>query len=185
METVQTANPPSFESVWALLQENAKQQAEWQKEAERRSKALDRQIGKLGNRFGEVIEYMVAPDLCEKFKKLGLNFQQSNTGTIVKDYDNDIFFEVDIKLENGDKALLVEVKSKLTTEDVQEHIERLEKMRKYADLHGDRRAFLGAVAGIVMTPNVIDYALRQGFYVLEPAGDVFRIIPPSGEPREW
>jgi hypothetical protein len=49
--------------------------------------------------------------------------------------------------------MLVEVKTKPTTKDVKDHIKRLEKMRKYADLHGDKRTFLGAVAGAVMTDN--------------------------------
>jgi len=49
------------------------------------------------------------------------------------------------------------------SEDVKEHIKRLEKMRKYADLHRDKRAFLGAVAGAVMTDNVKEYVLKQGF----------------------
>ena len=35
-----------------------------------------------------------------------------------------------------------------------DHIERLEKMRKYADLHGDKRVFLGAVAGVVEMPRI-------------------------------
>ena len=37
--------------------------------------------------------------------------------------------------------MLVEVKTKPTTKDVQDHIKRLKKMRKYADLHGDKRTF--------------------------------------------
>jgi hypothetical protein len=88
-------------------------------------------------------------------------------------------------LENGDKALLVEVKTNLTTEDVQDHIERLEKMRKYADLHGDKRTFLGAVAGVVITDNVKAYSLKQGFFVIEPSGETFNITPPNGKPKEW
>jgi hypothetical protein len=43
-------------------------------------------------------------------------------------------------------------------------------MRKYADLHGDKRAFLGAVAGIVVTDEARDYALNQG-YLIEPSGE--------------
>ena len=81
--------------------------------------------------------------------------------------------------------MLVEVKTKLTTEDVKEHIKRIEKIRKYADLHGDKRIFLGAVAGVVMTSNVKRYALKQGFYVIEPSGETFNITPPSGKPKEW
>jgi hypothetical protein len=44
-------------------------------------------------------------------------------------------------LENGDKAMVIEVKTKLAIERINKHVERLEKMRKYADLHGDKRTF--------------------------------------------
>jgi hypothetical protein len=88
-------------------------------------------------------------------------------------------------LENGDKAMLVEVKTQLTVERINKHIERLEKMRKYADLHGDKRAFLGAVAGVVVTDEAREYALSQGFYLIEPSGENFNITPPNGKPKEW
>jgi hypothetical protein len=61
----------------------------------------------------------------------------------------------------------------------------MEKMRKYAQLHGDKRAFLGAVAGIMVTDDVKEYALKQGFYFIEYAGDNFFITPPNGKPKEW
>jgi len=144
-----------------------------------------RQIGKLSSRMGEVIEHMVAPNLREKFRELGYDFPQANPNSDVSDRKNGIFLEIDVKLENGDKAMLVEVKTKPTTEDVQDHIERLEKMRKYADLHGDKRTFLGAVAGVVMTDNVKEYILKQGFFVIEPSGETFNITPPNGKPKEW
>jgi len=170
----QGANPPSFELVWAALQET-----------DRIVKENAKQIGKLGNRFGEVVEYMIAPNLCDKFREFGFVFEKANSGTRVSDHNNGLHFEIDVMLENGDKAMLVEVKTKLTTEDVQDHIERIEKMRKYADLHGDKRAFLGAAAGVVMTDNVKKYALGQGLYVIEPSGETFNITPPNGQPREW
>jgi len=81
--------------------------------------------------------------------------------------------------------MLVEVKTKPTTEDVKDHIKRLEKMRKYADLHGDKRTFLGAVAGVVITDNVKKYVLKQGFFVIEPSGESFYITSPKGQPKEW
>ena len=81
--------------------------------------------------------------------------------------------------------MLVEVKTKPTTKDVKDHVKRLEKMRVYADLHGDKRTFLGAVAGAVMTGNVKEYVLKQGFFAIEPSGETFNIIPPNGQPKEW
>ena len=182
MEAVQTtANSPSFESVWAILDRVSKKQ----EELVERQKETDRIIGKLGSRMGEVIEYMVTPNLRDKFNEFGFNFSQSNQNTIVSDKENKISFEIDVFLQNYNKALLVEVKTKPTTEHVQEHIERLEKMRKYADFHGDKRTFLGAVAGAVITDNVKEYILKQGFFVIEPSGETFNIIPPNNKPKEW
>jgi hypothetical protein len=188
MEAVQTANPPSFESVWAAFQETdrlVKENLQGMMELKEIQKENARQIGKLGSRMGEVIEHMVAPNLREKFSELGYDFPQANPNADVSDRKNNIFLEIDVKLENGDKAMLVEVKTKPTTEDVQEHIKRLEKMRVYADLHGDKRTFLGAVAGVVMTDNVKEYILKQGFFVIEPSGETFNIIPPNNKPKEW
>ena len=193
------ANPPSFESVWAMMQEtdriikdNALQMRELresQKETDRilkeQATEANRRIGHLENLFGEVAEYMIAPKLCEKFLEFGLNLPRANRNVSVNDKLNEIYLEIDIILENGDKAMLVEVKNKLTTERINKHIERLEKMRKYANLHGDKRTFLGAVAGVVVTEEVRNYALNQGFYLIEPSGENFNITPPNGKPKEW
>jgi len=181
MEATKTANPPSFETVWAALMENREQL----KETDRIVKENARIVGKLGKRMGEVVEYMVVPKLREKFRKLGYDFPQAHQNSDVSDHTNNIFLEVDVKLENGDKAMLVEVKTKPTIKDVQDHIRRLEKMRKYADLHDDKRTFLGAVAGVVMKNNVKEYILKQGFFLIEPSGETFIIIPPDNKPKEW
>jgi hypothetical protein len=195
MPATQTANPPTFESVWAGFQEFREGMQEFregmielresQKETDRQMKEYNKRFGEFTRRFGEVVEYMIAPNLLKKFREYGFKFHEAMSDRVFSDDDNDISFEVDIFLQNGDKAMLVEVKTKLTTEDVKDHIVRLEKMRVYADLHSDKRTFLGAVAGVVMTSNVKKYALGQGFYVIEPSGETFNIIPPSGKPKEW
>jgi hypothetical protein len=204
MEAVQTAkhldvHPPSFESVMLILDRVAEQQketdrivkenAEQQKETDRifkeSKKDFDTRIGTLTNLFGQIAEYMVAPKTREKFLEFGLDFPKINPNAAVNDTVNNISFEIDVMLENGDKAMLVEVKTKLTTERINKHIERLEKMRMYANLHGDKRTFLGAVAGIVVTDELKTYALNQGFFVIEPVGENFHITPPNGKPKEW
>jgi hypothetical protein len=186
---VQTVEHPTFETVWVALQEVAERQKETDRiikeNTERQTKEFNERFGFFTKRFGEVVEYMVAPNLREKFREFGYNFPKTNAPSVISDHDNNIFLEIDVMLENGDKAMLVEVKSKLTTEDVKKHIKRLNKMRKYANLHGDRRVFLGAVAGVVMTPNVKKFALTKGFYVVEPSGETFDITPPNGQPREF
>jgi hypothetical protein len=206
MEAVQTVEHPTFETVWTSLQEvrqilkeNAEQQketdrivrenAEAQKETERifkeQKKDFNARLGEYVNLFGEVTEYTMAPKLREKFRELGLDFPQTSRNTKVNDIVNGISFETDVKLENGDKAMLVEVKTKLTVERINKHIERLEKMRMYANLHGDKRTFLGAVAGVVVDEEARNYALNQGFFVIEPTGENLNITPPNGKPKEF
>ena len=171
----------SQKETYKQIEETARQM----KETDKQVKDANKRFGDFTNRFGEVVEYMIAPNLCEKFKKFGLNFSKYNSGTIVTDYVNNIHFEIDICLENYEKAMLVEVKTKLGTGHIKDHIARLEKMRKYADLHGDKRSFLGAVAGVVMTPNAKNYALSRGLFVVEPSGETLNIIPPDSKPKEW
>jgi hypothetical protein len=168
----------TFEHVWAALMETKQILKE-------QSESVNNQIGALTNLFGDVTEAMIAPRICEKFEELGFNFPRANPNVRFNDRVNNISFEIDIMLENGDKAMLVEVKTKLTMERVNKNIERLEKMRKYANLHGDKRIFLGAVAGIVVTDEVKNYALNQGLYFIEYAGENFYITPPNGKPKEW
>ena len=188
----QDGNHPTFESVWAGFQETRQlinELRESQKETERILKEKNTEfyekLGHLTNLFGEMTEAMVAPKICDKFNELGFNFLRANPNPRFNDRANNISFEVDIMLENSDKAMLIEAKTKLTIERVNKHIERLEKMRKYADLHGDKRIFLGAVAGIVVTDEIRDYALSKGFYFIEYAGETFYITPPDGNPKEW
>jgi hypothetical protein len=189
MPTVQkSVDHPNFDTVWAALQELTEKQKETDRQLDKNARQMEeynKRFGDFTRRFGEVVEYMIAPNLCEKFRELNLIFQRSNSGTRVTDHKNKIFFEVDVMLENSDKAMLVEVKTKLTMDDVNGHIARLEKMRNYADLHDDKRSFLGAVAGVVMASNVKEYALGQGLFVIEPSGESFNITPPDNKPKEW
>jgi len=188
-----------FEQVWAALMENRKQlkenarevrealkeTARRQEETAQQIKEYNKRFGDFTNRFGEIVEYMVAPNLLKKFREYGLKFNEAMSKRVFSNDDNNISFEVDIFLENDEKAMLVEVKTKLIIEYVKDHVKRLEKMRAYADLRGDKRAFLGAVAGVVMTANAKKYALGQGFFVIEPSGETFNITPPNGKPKEW
>ena len=210
MPETQATNPPTFESVMAGLQEfheKMDELRESQKETDRQLKETDRQlketgrqlkedsqrlkeelnikIGSLTNLFGDLTEGMIAPKICEKFNEFGFSFLKAGPNPRYTDRANGISFEVDIMLENSYKAMLIEVKTKLTVERIDKHIIRLEKMRKYADLHGDNRIFLGAVAGIVVTDEIRNYALSKGLYFIEYAGETFYITAPNGKPKEW
>ena len=176
-----------FEQVWAALMENREQLKETARQMEERDRKFDEKLGKFGDRFGEMIEYMVMPSLVGKFRELGFEFTKAYPETEIRDIKNNIITEVDITLENGDKVMIVEVKSKPTTKDINDHIKRMEKVKAHANLHNDNRIYLGAVAGMVMKENVKAFAFKSGFYVIEPSGEEFIITVPEGaySPREW
>jgi len=188
MEMTQAANPPTPDTVWAMLQEVAASQRELtasQQETDRVVKEIGKRFGDFTNRFGEMVEYMVAPNLQDRFFDMGLDFQEVGSDIKIRDKKNNIHFQIDVYLQNGDTAMLVEVKADLGISDINAHIERLEKMRSYADLRGDNRAFLGAVAGVVVKDDVREYALAQGLYLVEPSGQTFTITPPRDTPKTW
>jgi hypothetical protein len=211
METVPAVDEGlTFEKVWAgiqslkesqketdrLMRETYKQMQETDRrmqetdrqmqETDRQMQATDKRMGELSNRFGDMVEHMILPNLVVKFEELSFTFTKANR-TEIRDREHDIFLEVDALLENGDKVMAVEIKSKPNIDDINDHIERMEKLRQYADLHNDKRVYLGAVAGVVFGGSEKIYALKKGFYVIEPAGDTFNITEPKGSyhPREW
>jgi exonuclease VII large subunit len=146
----------------------------------------ERILSKYGNRYGEMIEAMIRPNLKSKFKALGFAFNKL-THDIEAYEEHKILTEIDALLENGDKVMVVEIKSKPSTKDIKEHAKRMCEMRDYADRHGDKRKYYGAMGGMVFCENERNFALGCGFYVIEPSGETFDIIAPEGEyePRVW
>jgi hypothetical protein len=150
-------------------------------------KETDKRVGAITNRFGDIVEHMVIPNLVSGFQKLGFTFTRSGNLKIT-DKEHNLFLEIDALLENGDKAMVVEIKTKPNNDDINDHLERMKKMRVHADLRNDKRTYLGAVAGVVFGEGVKTYALRNGFYVLEPSGETFIITEPTAEgftPGVW
>jgi tetrahydromethanopterin S-methyltransferase subunit F len=157
------------------------------KETDRQMKETNKRVGEITNRFGEMVEYMVIPNLLAKFGELGFTFTKAYPDAKIADREHNIFTEIDAFLENGDKVMIVEIKTKPNTDDIDAHVERMEKLRSYADLRSDKRKYLGALAGVVFGDSEKTYALRKGFYIIEPSGDTFTIIEPKGSyhPHEW
>jgi len=194
----------TFEKVWAMSQETGRKLqetgrlvkeltesqkglAESQQETKRQIQEYNKRFGDFTRRFGEIVEYMVAPNLQDKFDEMGLEFNEASPHKKINDKTHNIHFEVDVLLENMHEAMLVETKTKPTIEDINDHVKRIEKMRKYADLWGDKRKFMGAIAGVVMDDDIKEYAFQTGLYVVVPSGETFNIFTPEGKyaPREW
>ncbi|MDR1950006.1 MAG: hypothetical protein LBQ38_11490 [Spirochaetaceae bacterium] len=121
----------TFEKVWAAIQATSEQMKatdELIKENARQMKETDKRVGALTNRFGEMVEYMIVPNLVAKFHELGFEFEKTHRDTEIRDREHDIFTEIDVFLENGDKVMIVETKTKPNVEDINDHIERMAEM---------------------------------------------------------
>jgi predicted AAA+ superfamily ATPase len=166
------------EEVWAMIRES-------KKEADREMGELRRIIGRLGGRFGEMVEHMVVPNIQEKFNALGYHFEYTAQNPVISE-DGRPIAEVDILMENDECSIAVEVKSKPVIKDITDHIKRLKVLRNYKDKHNDKRKIHGAIAGAIMVNGVRDFALKKGVYVIEQSGDTVQITVPEGfKPGEW
>ena len=161
---------------------------EQMKDTDRRMKDTERKISALGSRIGEIVENMISDDIITQFQSLGYSITKFSRNLKFGQLGTAESGEVDLYIEDGDVAILVEAKTTLRNEDVLEHIERLEKYRRCIDAAGsDHRRFIGAIAGAVVEKNVVAFAQKHGMYVIAQSGKAFEIIPsPEGfVPKKW
>ena len=168
-----------FDRKWAKTMEN------WDK-ADRRIQETNRQLGGISNTFGEVIEHLVLPGIEERFAEMGLRFNQVSPRRKLKDSAGKLVAEIDLLLENRDTIVAVETKGKPSIKDIEKHGEKLEKLREWIGVDGDRKRILGAVAGAVFGSGERLSALKAGFYVIVQSGDTMCMDIPEGfEPKVW
>ena len=168
------------------LQESKKQMQESQQKTDKILADLSKNISGLGNSLGWYPETMFSSVLWNKFSDLGYSFTKQ--GPHVKFIENgQVVAEADFLLENSEYAMPVEIKTELSNEDVDEHLERIAKIRKYMDVRRDKRKLIGAVAGGVIFENVLKYAYKKGLYVIIQAGENVAIAasPQGFKARVW
>jgi len=143
-------------------------------------------VGGLNRSVGELIETLVAARLWEKFPEYDL--KRAYQRLPIYDEQNNQKSDIDILLVNTVMCMAVEVKRELDrTKDVEEHIKRMELIRKYPPEQIGSKQLLGAMAGGVVDPDVKKYAYESGFFVLELTGEsVHLILPPEDfQPKKW
>jgi len=153
------------------------------KETDKQINRVSKQIGELGNRLGEFVEWQVRPAVVRLFQERGIDVHEFHPGISVK-RDNE-GLEIDLLVVNDTDAILVEVKSKLTQRDVDEHLQRLAKFKRLMPRFRDVKA-LGAVAAMIVPNEVASYACRQGLFVLVQSGENVIILNDAEfTPQVW
>lgn len=161
-----------FQETDRFIKESRKENERFIKESQKETalsiKAVNTAIGKLGNRLGEFVEEAVRPSAVRLFRECGIDVHEVQQNIVAK--RNGETLELDLLVINDKDAVAIECKSHLSIDDVNEHIARLEKIKRLLPRYKDNR-MLGAVAGMVIPENVALYAIRKGLYVIGQNGD--------------
>lgn len=153
------------------------------KETDRKIKEVTQAIGRLGNRLGEFVEEMVRPAVVRLFQERGIAVHEVYRGATARRDDDAM--EVDLLVVNDTDAVVIEVKSELSVDDVREHLERLSRFKKLFPHHRDFRV-MGAVAAMVIPDDAARFAYRKGLFVLGQSGETVVIRNDAAfRPTEW
>jgi hypothetical protein len=168
-------NQQTFRENQKEIKENQKEIKEIQIETERKFQETDRAIkavntiiGKLGNRLGEFVEEAVRPAAVRLFQDCGIDVHEVQQNIVAKREGECL--ELDLLVVNDKDAVAIECKSNLSIDDVNEHLARLDKIKRLLPRYKESRV-LGAVAGMVIPEQVALYAMRKGLYVIGQNGD--------------
>jgi len=166
-----------------ILKEQSLETDRRMQETDRQIKQVNQQIGNLGNRLGEFVEWQVRPSAVRLFQERGIDVHELQSDVAVKREDGGL--EIDLLVVNNTEVVLVEVKSKLTQKDVDEHLQRLEKFKRLMPRYQNLKA-LGAVAAMVVEGEVANYAYNKGLFVLTQSGENMTILNSTEfKPKVW
>ena len=200
------AQPLTYESVLELIRENSReisravkeQGAEFDRRMEEQRaenaqmrKELNKKMGDLTSRIGEIVEHMLGGKILDKFQALGYAVDDYTRDHRYRNSKLGIKGQIDLILQDGDVAIFIEVKTKLETADVRKHLEQMEKYRRHVDaakiLWPPTTRFLGAVAGAVVDDEAMDFAHENGLYVIVQSGEAVEIMqtPEGFQAKEW
>jgi Holliday junction resolvase-like predicted endonuclease len=181
-----TAAEMSWDDIKAIVAELAIQSKETDRkmrEVFARFDNLSRRFGDLGNRLGEFVEAMVEPALVDLFRARGLDVSEVHRR--VTSHRGAERIEIDLLVVDGDTAVAVECKSRLTKEEVERHVERMNKFKRLLPKYADMQVH-GAVAGMVVGEDAVEAAQSAGLWVLAQSGETVALKnDPDFAPRVW
>jgi len=150
-------------------------------------KEFDKKLGELTGTWGKFVAEMVKPKIVELFKEKGIKIRTSMQ-QIEGFIGEERHYEIDLLLINTNVAVVVEIKSTLSKQDIDDHLLRLEKIKSVpperVNLSGV--TVFGAVAGMIVEQGADRYAYKKGLYVLRQKGNLVEIVNDDKfKPVEW
>jgi hypothetical protein len=183
LQAAQVETDRILKELSAEIKETSREIKEVQKETAREIKAVNTSIGRLSNRLGEFVEEAVRPSAVRLFRERGIDIHEVQQSITAKRDGEQL--EIDLLVVNNENVVVIECKSNLSVEDVNDHLERLEKVKRLLPRYNNCKV-LGAVAGMVIPDNVATYAIKKGLYVIGQNGDHLELRnEQSFTPKAW
>ena len=146
--------------VWTLFRENEKRQ----KETDKQIKELGKQIGGLGNKFGGFTEGMAFPSMK---RILTERFGVENISNRVLSRKNGDSMELDVLAysnRNKKEVYVVEVKSRLKDDDINNMLDDLKRFHRFFPEHNDK-ALYGIISAVDINEQMKKKVLDTGLYL--------------------
>ncbi len=184
------ADPVTLQDIYDLFKASQADLQASREEFDRRMAKLEqvtantsRELGRLGDRWGTFVENLVEPAVLRLFQARGINIQ--STYRRAKSTRSVAPMEIDILAVDGDVAVAIEVKSRLSQQDVDDLCEKLQKF-KLAFPEQSQHQVYGAIAAIEFVQDVDRYAYRKGLFVIRQCGDSVELANDTVfQPRAW
>jgi hypothetical protein len=168
----------TYEKVWKMIEHIAAEQLKTDKQI----KELGKQIGGLGNKFGTFNDGLVMPLLVKLFKT---KFKCKSVAENFKFYSNGNSMEIDLLAVSTDSCFIVEIKSHLKDEAIDQINNQIAKFRKNMKEYSDRNLY-GVVVATHYDKVVLEKVSENGIYFITISDDLVNIKTLKNfKPKAW
>jgi hypothetical protein len=173
--------PLDFQQVWRMFQETDRILTEKFQETDKQFKETDRKIRELDRVFtsqwGKLVESLVEGDLIKLLKEREILVESIIPRR--RGNKNGQNYEFDLIAINGTEMVIVEVKTTLRPDDIDDFHKKLWNAKTYMPEYHDKIIY-GAVAFITADGSSDRMAEKQGFFVIRATGSSSSIVNKPG-----
>ena len=155
------------------------------REMKKSNRELGKQIGGLANKFGSFTEGLALPSM-QQILRSQFNMEVVSPSVRVKKGDEELEIDV-LSYANGtlNEVYVVEVKSHLRDEGVDQLLDIVSRFRHFFPEHKDKKLY-GIMAAVEMSNRLKERVLSKGFYAAKISDEVFSIdVPAQFQPKAY
>jgi len=158
-------HPPkaTFESAWALIQENAQA-----------IKAMQKELGGISNSNGAIAESYFVNSFTNAMQFAGQEYDEMDYNLRKKNKKLNLQGEYDLVLYNCTSVVIIEIKYKADKEDIEELLEKAPIFKQLFPQYANFDLYLG-LAALHFNKKVEKDSIKQGIAVIKQIGDTMVI----------